>query len=187
MTLATQQKPFGLRDVKIKLWTDGALGSATDLPDSQIFKFADSATFKEMRGDDTVSAIKESEQKIEWELEAGGISLDAYKILCGGTIATSGTTPNAIQAFKKKSTDTRPYFLVEGQAISESGGDFHGRVFKAKCTGLDGQLGDGEFWISKCKGEAIAITQAEATAIGGGVQAADIYHFVANETAIAIS
>lgn len=187
MTVAAQQKPFGLRDVKIKLWTGGTLGSFVDLPDSQIFKFGDRASFTNLRGDDKVSAIKESEQKIEWELESGGISLEAYKILCGGAVATTGTPPNEVKTFSKKSTDTRPYFLVEGQAISESGGDMHGSVFKCKCTDLEGQMGDGEFWVTKCKGEAIAITAAEATTVGGSAAEYDIYHFIANETATAIS
>lgn len=176
MALNNDGKPFGLRDVRITpVNANGSLGTGVDLPSSQVFKFGDSASMKKLRGDDKDVAIAESENSVEWELEAGGISLAAYKAMAGGTVTDEGVTPNQTKTYLKKTTDKRPYFQVEGQAISESGGDFHAVVFKCKCEKLDGELADGEFYITKATGFAIGNSSDEA------------YKFVQNETVTAIS
>jgi TATA-box binding protein (TBP) (component of TFIID and TFIIIB) len=68
---------------------------------------------------------------------------------------------------------------VEGQAISDSGGDFHGVVYRAKATGdLTGSLEDGKFWITGAKG--VGFKSNEASSLNR------LYDFVQNETAVAI-
>lgn len=176
MALATNTLPYGLRDVKLyQMDTAEALSNGVDLPASQTFSFSEAEDFEELRGDDKVIAIRGKGPKVEWDLEAGGISLTAYAVLSGGLNTASGVTPNAKLVHLKKVSQVRPYFRVEGQAISDSGGDFHGKVFKCRVTDtIEGEMADGAFWITKCSGEAI------------GDANENLYELTANETAVAI-
>lgn len=181
MAIGAYAQPFGLRDVKLTpLGADGSTpGTAVDLPAARTFSFAEAEEFEQLRGDDKLLAEHGSGPSIEWDLESGGISLEAYVVIAGGTLTSSGTTPAVKKTFKKLATEQRPYFKVEGQAISDNGGDFHGIVYKAKATGnIEGEMGDGSFWLTGCSGNGYPSTEAAKTDW--------LYDFVHNETAIAI-
>jgi hypothetical protein len=176
MALQVPTLPYGLRDVKLRpIDAAGTVGSSVDLPVVRTLSFTEAEDFEELRGDDKVVAIRGKGPKIEWELESGGISLNAYKVMAGGTTTTSGTTPAEKLTFSKKVTDARPYFQAEGQAISDSGGDFHVLLYKLRASdSLEGELSDGQFWLTSASGEGI------------GNAADSLYDFVANETAITV-
>ena len=128
-----------------------------------------------MRGDDKVVSIRGLGATVEWEMEAGGISVPAYKSINGGTTVTSGVTPNQVTTYTKKVTDTRPYFKGEGQSMSDSGGDFHVVLHKARASeGLSGELTDGSFWLTGASGVALPAN------ITGKVDV--LYEFILNET-----
>ena len=153
--------PFGLRDVKIKPMAAGSEtpGTAVDLPNARTFSFSETGDSEELRGDDGVVAVHDLGAGVDWELEAGGISLEAVAAMYGGAVVSAGTTPNQTKTYTKLDNDVRPYFQVEGQAISDSGGDFHVTVFKAKATGeLSGELADGSFWLTGASGRGIGRT-----------------------------
>lgn len=175
--LAENVLPFGLRDVKLKqMADDGTLGASIDLPVARTLSFSEAEDFEELRGDDGVAAIRGKGASVEWELESGGISFAAWKVFSGGTITASGVTPAAKKSFKKNIVDVRPYFQAEGQAISDSGGDFHAVLFKCRASdSLEGDLGDGEFWLTTASGQAIPNEDG------------DLYEFTQNETAVAIA
>lgn len=155
MAITREALPYGLRDVKV-----GLLDPVTqlplalvDLPNGQTFSFTDSEEFAELRGDDKVIAKRGKGAVVEWELESGGISLEAYAIMAGGTVTVSGTGTNTKKSYKKYATTSRPDFWVEGQAMSESGGDYHAVVPRCKADdSLEGSLEDGEFWVSSASG-----------------------------------
>lgn len=186
MTITREALPYGLRDVKV-----GLLDPVTflptvlvDLPNSQTFNFTDSEEFEELRGDDKVVAKRGKGAIVEWELESGGISLEAYVIMAGGAIAITGVSPNTQKTYRKYVNDSRPDFWVEGQAMSESGGDFHAVVPRCKADdSLEGELADGTFWVSSASG----------TGMGSLAPATDtehhdlLYKFVHNEQATAIA
>lgn len=174
--------PYGLRDVKLTRLTDdgtASVGGAVDLPASRTLSFSETEEFQELRGDDRVIASRGGGPMIEWDLEAGGISLEAYAIMAGGTIVTSGITPNVIKRYRKLVTDSRPYFKIEGQAINDNGGDFHGIIYRAKADGaLEGSMGDSEFWLTAASGKGYG--SLEAATLDA------VYDFIHNETATAI-
>lgn len=169
--------PFGLRDVKIApIDPDGTIGTMVDLPNAQTMSFSEKEDYTELRGDDKVVAKRGNGATVDWELDSGGISLEAYVIMNGGLLTTSGVTPATVKTYTKKTTDARPDFWAEGQAMSEAGGDFHMVLDRCKADGgIEGELNDGEFWV----------TQASGTGIG---KASDdsLYSFVDNETTTAI-
>lgn len=176
MALATNVLPYGMRDIALRPIDDaGVVGTGVDLPAARTLSFEEAEDFEELRGDDQVIAIRGKGPSVSWELESGGISLDAYKVMAGGTITSSGVTPNLEKVFNKKTTDARPYFQPEGQAISDSGGDFHVLLYKCRASdSLEGELSDGQFWL----------TSASGSAIGDGAN--NLYDFIQNETAVAI-
>lgn len=177
MAIAVTSLPYGLRDVRLTPVNDvdGSLGTPVDLPNAQTFTFSEAEDFEELRGDDGLVAIRGKGATVDWELGAGGISFAAWAVLAGGTVSLTGTTPNQVRSWKKIKTDARPYFKVEGQAISDSGGDFHGILYKARSSdSIDGELTDGTFFITKASGKALPNLTG------------DLYEFKQNETVTAI-
>lgn len=174
--------PYGLRDVKLTpLGADGATpGTSVDLPVSRTLSFSETEDFEELRGDDTVAASHGSGPVVEWDLESGGISLEAYAVMAGGTVATTGVTPAQIKKYTKNIDDARPYFKIEGQSINDNGGDFHCIIYRAKADGsLEGEMGDGSFWLTAASGKGYG--SLEAGTLG------DVYDFIQNETTTAIA
>jgi hypothetical protein len=167
--------PYGLRDVKLKKYTGDTLGTAVDLPAGRTLSFSEAEDFEELRGDDKLIAVRGKGPTIGWDLEAGGISLAAYAIIAGGSVVSSGTTPNQVKTYSKLGADVRPYFQAEGQAISDIGGDFHAVLYKLRANGdIEGELADGAFWLTAASG--IGLPDADDA----------LYDFVQNEAETAI-
>lgn len=176
MTIGFIPLPFGLRDVRLYPLTGETPGSGVDLPNSRTFSFAEAESFQDLRGDDNLVAVHGVGPVVNWELEQGGVSFEAVKTMYGGTITESGSTPNGIKSYAKGGNDSRPYFQVEGQAISDSGGDFHVLLYRCRATGeLAGRMQDSAFWLTNSKGQALPRTSDKA-----------LYKFTQNETAVAI-
>lgn len=183
MALNTIALPYGLRDVKITPYTDETctvLGTALDLPNSRTFSFSEAEEFTELRGDDKVVTTRGQGASVEWDLEAGGISFEILRAIAGGTITTSGTTPAQVKKFVKKVTDSRPFFQVEGQIISDSGGDVHCILPRCRVTkNIEGEFSDGNFFLTAASGLALPslVTGKED----------ELYIFNQNETVTAIA
>jgi hypothetical protein len=173
--------PYGIRDIKVTPVSGaGVLGTAVDLPNARTLSFSEAEEFEELTGDDKVVAVRGQGATIEWELEAGGISLEAYAVINGGTVASTGTTPNQVKTYIKKATDARPDFKIEGQAMSESGGDFHAIIWRAKATeGVEGELTGGEFFLTAASGTGLPSKTSG--------QIDDLYKLTQNETVTAIT
>lgn len=157
MALASYALPFGLRQVKLTPISEaGALvpAQAVFLPASRTFSFADAEDFETLEGDDQTIASHGSGPTVDWDLEGGGISFAAWKILSGGTTALSGVTPASINKYTKKTSDSRPYFQVEGRAVSDNGGGFKAEVFRCKADGdLEWELSNGSFLLTSASGK----------------------------------
>ena len=182
MPLTTHALPFGLRDVKLTPYTDEVtLGTAIDLPVARTFSFTESEDYETLEGDDVKVASHGAGPTVAWELESGGLPFEAFKAMAGGTITSSGVSPAQKKTFSKLATDSRPYFKVEGQAISDSGGDVHGIVYRCKADGdLEGEFGNGAFFLLSASGTGFGDTV-------GGTPTNKLYDFVQNETAVAIT
>jgi hypothetical protein len=184
MALTTVPLPYGLRQVKLTAFTTAAAtayaASSVALPNARTLSFSETEEFTELRGDDKLVAVHGQGAQVEWELEAGGLSLEAYAVMAGGAITETGTTPAQVKTYKKLVSDARPYFKAEGRAISDSGGDLHTVIYKAKANdSLEGEFSDGEFFLTSGSGVGIASTVTADVDL--------IYSFVQNETAIAIT
>jgi hypothetical protein len=179
MALTTIPLPYGLRDVKVAtLDAAGTKGTLVDLPNAQTFEFEETTSTQELRGDDAVVAKRTTVDAVAWTLEAGGISLEAAVVMFGGTITASGTTPAQKKQYRRLAADAYPSFFVEGQSLSESGGDFHTVVWNAKAEKFSGSHTDQEFWVTHAEGAGVG---SIAVATLGAV-----WDHVQNETAATI-
>jgi hypothetical protein len=174
--------PYGLRDVRLTPYTDASAlvlaATGIDLPNAQTFTFSDNENFEDLRGDDHTVTSHGNGSEVDWELGAGGLSFEAWQAMNGGTVTTTGVTPNQIKKYSKNITDQRPSFRIEGQSISDSGGDLHALIYRCKATGeLTGSLEDGKFWITDAKGKGYA---NYASPVG------QLYDFVQNESVVPI-
>lgn len=154
--------PYGLRDVKLTPYIDDGgtvLGTVSyDLPNAQTFSFNETEEFQELRGDDRLVATHGNGAQVDWSLEAGGISLTAWSILTGGQIVVSGLSPNRVEIMRKRGSDVRPYFRVDGQVISDSGGDIVARVYRCRCNDtIGGDFADGQFHVTSVSGTGLPL------------------------------
>lgn len=182
MSIGVPALPFGMRAVKLTpLGADGSTpGTAVTLPIGRHLNWSETEDSQDLRGDDKVVANHGSGAVVEWELESGGIPMEALVVMNGGAIVTSGVTPAVKKTYTKKVTDVRPYFKIEGQSISDNGGDVHPVIYKAKSTdNIEGNFADNEFFITTASGKGFASTEATHTD--------KLYDFVHNETATAIA
>ncbi len=164
-------KPFGLRDIKL---TNIGETSQVDLPASQTLSFGERVVSGELTGDDALKAVVAFAEALEWSLEAGGISLEAYALMTGRTNTESGSTPNQTNTLTGSAGDVFPYFQIYGKSIGEGDDDIHVKLFKCKLTSIEGSFAQGEFWI----------TSASGVSVDDGSNG--IWDIVQNETATAL-
>lgn len=174
--------PYGLRDVKLTPYTDStATQLATtpvDLPVSRTLSFSETEEFNQLEGDDEIVATHGAGPQVEWELESGGISLQAWAVLSGGTFTEADSTAGTPRSLKKNVQQQRPYFKIEGQVISDSGGDIHCEIFRAKCNdSLEGEFAYGEFMVTSCSGVGYGSLYEDTT---NDVAIGDLYRFIQN-------
>jgi hypothetical protein len=180
VALTAIPQPYGLRDIKVAtLDATGTKGTLVDLPAAQTMDFSEKTAEKALRGDDAVKAKRVTIDEIAWTLESGGISFEASVVIFGGTIATSGVTPNQLKSWTRLETDAYPDFYAIGQAMSETGGDMHLCLFRNKANQLSGTLTDQEFWVTHAEGTAFG--SLNATDIG------KVWSFIQHETAAAVA
>lgn len=185
MTIPTAL-PFGLRDVKLIPYTNATATvlSATmvDLPYGRTLSFTEAEDFEDLRGDDQLITSHGSGAWVEWELEAGGISLEAWAVMSGGVVSTAGTGSTLVKTFRKKITDIKPWFAIVGQSISDSGGDLHCIIYRAKVTdNLEGEFADQSFFLSAGSGKGFGSWRIDPVGEYGTV-----YDFVHHATITAI-
>lgn len=176
MAITFDPLPYGVRDLRLYPLTGETPGTGVDMPRARTLSFSEAEAFDELRGDDGLVAVHGKGPQVNWQLEQGGITFAALQVINGGTITTSGTTPNQIATYNKKGTDIRPYFQMEGQVISDSGGDFHVKLYRCRATAdIKGDAKEGAFWLTQSSG--ISLPRASDS---------KLYDMVQNESATAI-
>ena len=177
--------PYGLRDIKLVQYPSLdalAFGNTlVDLPNARTMSFNDTEDYDQLRGDDKLVTSHGQGSSVEWELESGGYSFAAHAIVAGGVVVDTGITPNQKRRYRKKTNDQRPFFVGLGQAISDSGGDFHAILYLCRATGdVEAELADTEFVTPGISGTGFPCRVSGNVA---GLEILDtLYDFVQNET-----
>lgn len=183
MTLPTQSGLLGLDDVKIfELTTDDAsnlaYGSAVDVAGIQNIDLKPNYVQKQLMQDEEVDGIYQKLKAITWAFSNAKVSIDALKILEGGTLTSSGNTPNQKNTFTLIEDSEPKYFKLEGKIdySTDAIGDFHLVLYKCKALTLEVAY----------RAQNYAIVSASGIAIPT-VNNSKIRDYVMNETATSIS
>jgi hypothetical protein len=178
--MAYGDKPIGLRQVRITPIDPDtlALGSTILLPANQVLTFKTKQDVKKLRGNDADADVSVTNIAADWSLDHGGfMPLDAVAVLTGATLTTTGTTPNEVKTLNQKTTDSRKFFKIEGRAVNAKGAsDAKIVYYYAICTSFEGEMKDGEYWVSKAGGEAI-----------GHPSNSKVWDLIQEETAVALT
>jgi len=158
----TDGLPYGVRDLKLTQYLDQLgqlLGTVSvDLPYMQTLNFTEAEEFAELRGDDKLITTRGRGSQVNWDLEAGGLSVPAWATFTGGSVIERGLTPNRVIELQKKSTQSRPYFRIDGKMISDSGGDVLVRIYRCRANGdITSNFQDGEFGTTQVAGVGLPL------------------------------
>jgi hypothetical protein len=146
-------KLYGLNDIKI---TNLAGTVQADLPVSQQLTMRTRVKSGELSGDDRLVAVAAFIEAAEWQLNAGGIDLDALAIMVGNSVVVGGTSPNETSTLNLSGGDNLPYFKIYGKSLGEGDDDLHVKLYKCKITGnFEGTFQDGQFFVSNFSGIAV--------------------------------
>ena len=183
MTLPKESGLLGLDDVKIfevTADTSSSLtyGSAVDVPSMQNINLAPNYIQKPLMQDEEIDGYYSKLQAVSWSFSNVKVSLDALTILEGGTVTTTGTTPNQKHTFTLSDTSEPKYFKLEGKInySTDTIGDFHLVLYKCKPLSV----------YVEYKAQNYAIVSASGIAIPT-VNNGKVRDYVVNETATPIS
>ena len=133
----------GVKDLKIfPITKDDAtgytVGTAVDIPAAQSFKVDYEFDSKELFGDEEIQDIWSKIKKANVSIEYGKTSLDLEAALLGGTVTTSGSTPNQVQSQGVTLGTLSNYFQIafKSDYVDKLGNaaDMHVYVMKCKVT-----------------------------------------------------
>lgn len=176
---AFAQLPFGCRDCKITPWNGSTLGTSVDFPRIRTVELSVTSDSTDLDGDDVRVATHSFAKGTEGSIEAGGINAAALVVLEGGTVTTSGTTPNRVSTYIVKGTDNQLYFKLEAQMYGDDSGDIHFIGWKLKAVnGPNYSFTQGEFALTACDLSGI---------FDDSVTPSRLYSIVQNETITAIA
>lgn len=170
MALSFGEVAYGLREVKLTN-LDGS--GAIALPAAMMLHFTERIQIEEYLSEGVAIAVRSFTVAVDWELEAGGISLDVYAKLTGRSKVGAGTTPNRTATLSAANGADFPYVRVYGRAVGDNNDGIHCKLYKCKLTAIEGTFRQGQFWITSCAG--IGVTGP-----------AGFYEFIQHETAVAL-
>lgn len=183
MTINRQTIVLGIDDAKIFALTadtSGSLtyGTAVSAPGIQKIELTPSVTEKGLSSDEKILDYYVRTDYLYWAFNSAQISLDVLAVLEGGTVTTTGTTPNQVYTYSVTQSSVPQYFKLEAKAnyVAGAAGDFHLKMYKCKANNVDIQYMASDYAIVSATGVAIATTND-----------GKIKDYIINETAVAIS
>lgn len=149
-------KPFGIYKIKIKKGTE-----VVTLPSARKLKFKVRSKSAEFEGDESLQAVASRSNGIEWELEAGGMPLEAWAMMSGRTVSTTGETPARVSKLTI-GQDSYPYIEIYGESAGDGDDNVHVHLVNAKITDDgEGSQNMGEWLSTAIKGLALKMEVIE--------------------------
>jgi hypothetical protein len=129
----------GLNDVAIyPLIAADALGTKVDFPGAQALEFSTEVDSDTIGGDDAIIAVAYGAKTGSGSLTTARANLTALAAMLGGTVASTGTTPNIVQTLDETSAAPQGYFAIKGQTLGAdtAGSAYEVTIWKAKAGGV---------------------------------------------------
>ena len=144
-------KLFGLRELKL-FNADGSGGLL--LPRAMMLHVTPVIESARFEADGGLVGAAAFLAGADWELEAGGLSLEALAKLTGLSEVLAGSTPNRTLTLTQSAGAAFPYLRIYGRVVADSG-DIHCRLYRCKLTALEGTFRSKEFWVTYAAGVAV--------------------------------
>lgn len=182
MALDTVSFVYGVNDCKIaKLLTDAnppTYDTLVDVPGITEVGVSFKMDSKKLKGDETTIDQRTKIEAIELKVEHAQVSLDAMAVLLGGTVTSSGTTPNVVQTYAQGAGTPNDFKLIcKVDTVDVDAADMHFVAYKCKVTAFD----------EGAKGEDYRTVSFTAEAVPCANAAAYFYDQIMHETAADIS
>lgn len=142
--MATGQIVRGLSDLAVfVLGAADAPGSKVDVPGARAFDVSVDSDSDELEGDDTIIAVAYGSKKGSGSMEMGKANLTARAAMLGGTVTTSGTTPNEVSTWDEPAGANQIWVKISAQAklADVAGGAYQVDINKAKAGGSSESFG----------------------------------------------
>ena len=137
--MAYGEIPRGLEDLRVAPVTGvgNTVGTFADVPGVRTFEVNISQDADRLEGDNKVIAVAPSAKSLSGSIELGQINLAALAVMKGGTVATTGTTPDAVSELDEEDTLVIKYFCIQTAAPSAdvAGSEYQIEVKKVLATG----------------------------------------------------
>jgi len=143
---------FGLRQIVLQSADELTV---IELDAGRTLTFSEEFINDELLGNDRVVAVATFPKKLTWELEGGGLQLEALALMFGETITTSGVTPNRIEEMVRSAGTVSPYFTIMGRSVTAGSDAVHVIIPMAKVTGYERNAEQEAFGLMVISGEAI--------------------------------
>lgn len=135
----------GFNDLKVAPVTgvDDDVGTAVDYPGARTLDFGVESDSDELEGDDTIIAIARGTKSGSGSIELGRNNPEALAVMSGGTVVTSGTTPNEVKTLEESAENDTVFFQIIGRArgADTAGSIYEPTIWKAMLTsGLNESL-----------------------------------------------
>lgn len=115
MAIVDNPVPYGLSDLKVAKLTADTPGANVDAFGAKTLSWTIESDSSEQRGDNTVIALVRTAKKSSGQIILGSTDLEATAEMVGGTIASTGTTPNVIKTLDESDAVASLYFQAIGQ------------------------------------------------------------------------
>lgn len=147
------ETPFGLNDLNVFNASANA-----DIPRATVCEVTLRFQTGELRGDDQLVDVASRVEGADWHIAAAGLDLDAFEIMFGYTMASTGSTPNQIDTTTVTAGKCMPWFELGGKALGpDCTDDLHIQLQKCKIMSMGSlKLENGQFLVTDISGIAIS-------------------------------
>lgn len=146
--------------VTIDTVTTFTLGTAVDVPGAQSFSMGLTIESKDLKGDENTLDIWSKATDVTFSFESGLVDLDVYNAILGGTLTSSGTTPNQTQSFGYNLGVLDNYFQLAAKIdyTDKTSGiaDIHLQIIKCKIDKFEFSGSTEEYGKISMSGKGIA-------------------------------
>ena len=151
--------PYGMTDLyveKLDASDTPIAASGVRLLNGQTVEFTPNEDQTDEEGYGSVVGTVYSALSADVSLQSAGVDLDAQAAVTGGTVASSGSTPNVVQTLDVGvEGQARPYVKITGRALGNNGGSMTISLNKVRFSIPGGGLDHKAFVPSTQEGRAI--------------------------------
>lgn len=111
--------PRGLQQLYVNVLTGDTPGSNIAVPGARGLSFTVESDSDTLEGDNAVIATVRNPKALTGSIELGRINLAAMAAMVGGTVGSSGSTPNVILTLGESGSSATQYFQAQGNTFSQ--------------------------------------------------------------------